>query len=334
MRPRQFLFVDLRPGGAWAAVVSALQAPLVVEDIVKLPDMAALKDLAAKIDPRARYVRAVVASYPDSRLLRHATLENPAKAREETFFDEYLKKNYQLDLSAYSISILNPATGLPVDFEKVVPKEILVAGASQENLAQVQKEIVSHGVYPDRLELGTLATLGGLMHYQRAQQMGSAAVHIEWGADHSIFSICSAKRLEISRVINFGTNTLVAQIQKDLHLKDAASALKVLSTQSLDFNEMGPLILKPLIKELQAAAGYFEVQTGQPLQHFILTLLPGHLQWVQAILAQYLGLSPLAIDYAGWANTLGIKVQGDKVKLAELTPEHIGLFSLMTGGVK
>lgn len=303
-----------------------------IEEIVSLESATALKDLCHRLNPKARYTRANVAVYPDSHFIRHAILENPSKAREPNFFETFLKSQYQLELAENSVEILNPSTGVPVDFDKVVPKEILVTGASQKDIAAVQADIVGQGVYPERLELGTLATLGGLMHYQRAQQIGSNAVLLEWGARQSLFCICSAKRVELCRVIPFGTETLLEEIKNDVHFKDITSVQKALTAGTFDFTEMGPLILKPFIKELQASAGFFEVQTGQPLKNFIITLLPSAFGWVEKILTQYMGLTPLSLDYQGWLNTLGLKARENKVKIEELTRDHLGLISLMIHG--
>ncbi len=326
------LFLDLRPEKPLAAVVSSLTSPSMVEEIVSLEGATALKDLCHRLNPKARYTRANVAIYPDSHFIRHATLENPSKAREANFFETLLKTQYQMELSENSVEILNPSTGVPVDFEKVVPKEILITGAAHKDIVAMQSDVVAQGVYPERLELGTLSTLGGLMHYQRAQQIGSNAVLLEWGAKQSLFCICSAKRVELCRVIPFGTETLLEEIRNDVHFKDISSVQKALSAGTFDFKEMGPLILKPFIKELQASAGFFEVQTGQPLKNFVITLLPPAFGWVEDILTQYMGLTPLSIDYQGWFNTLGLKVRENKIKIEELTRDHLGLVSLMIRG--
>lgn len=328
MRQQRCLIVDWRTEKPLAAIVSSLETPLVIEKIEAVENLSALKELCKTINPKNRYTRAVVGGYPDSRFLKHAMLENPSKAREDNFFAEFLKSQYQLELEENSVVLLNPATGLPVDLEKVVPKELVIAGAKQQEIVQFQNEIVAHGVYPEQLEIGTLATLGGLMNYQRAQQMGSSSVVLEWGKTQSLLSICSAKRVELLRVIPFGTDALMTQIKTSLGLKDESSTLKILSTGGFDMKEMGPAFLKSFIKELQASAGFFEVQTGQALKNFIIQLLPERFAWVEAVLAQYLGLDLISIDYQGWLNTLEIKTK-DEALMSGLGRGHLGLISLM-----
>lgn len=328
MRPKRSFIIDLRPEKPLAALVSNLEAPLVIEKLEVLAGASALKDLCHNYNAKNRYTHAIVGCYPESRFLKHAILENPSKAREESFFTEFLKSQYQLNIDENSVTVLNPATGLPVDFEKVVPKELVIAGGLQKEFQQIQGDLVAQGIYPERLEMGTLATLGGVMSYQHAQQMGSSSVVLQWGKTQSIFSICSAKRVELVRSTPWGTDALISQIKTSLGLKDEASALKILSTGGFDLKEMGPAFLKGLIKELQASAGFFEVQTGQALKHFIIELLPENLGWVEAVLAQYLGLDLLSIDYEGWLNTLGIKTS-DELPISTLTREHFGIISLM-----
>ncbi len=327
MRSKQFLFADLRPEKPICAVASSLESPLELLSVRVLENEAALKECLPGANPR--YTRAIFGVYPQSRFLRHAVLENPSKAREADFFESYLRSQYQLELAQNAVTVLNPTTGLNIDLEKVVPREILFAGAAQKEFQEIQDKIIESGIYPERLELGTVATIGGLTHYQRVQQIGSSTLFLEWGAKKSLFAICSAKRLELLRQVDFGTEALWAQLKADLGLKDDVSAQKILASQTFDFKEMGPVILKRLIKEMQASAGFFEVQTGQPLQHFLVSLLPKNLAWVEEVLSRFLGLDCLPIDYQGWANVLGIQSRSETLKLGEFTREHLGLFSLM-----
>ena len=63
-------------------------------------------------------------------------------------------------------------------------------------------------------------------------------------------------------------------IQAELGLKDEDSARKLFYSNTFDFTEMGPSLLRKLLKELQASTGFYEVQTGQTIGQLYLALLP------------------------------------------------------------
>lgn len=323
------LIMDLRPHNPLVAVLSGGTKPAIIEAILSLENIAALKAVCHEHNPKSRYTRAIAACYPESRFLYQETLENPSKARESAFFEQFFKSHYEKDLSACAVAILNPVTGLMVDLDKVVPKELAFAGAASAELQKIQADVVAQSVYPDRLELGTLSTMGGIIHYQKAQQIGSSAVVLEWGMNETLFIVCSGRRVELLRSIPFGYATLLQRLKTALSLKDDASAAKILEAQGFDFNEMGPVLLKDFIKQLQASAGFFEVQTGQALKHLIPILLPPNLGWMEQVVSQYMGLDLLSIDYQGWMNTLGVKTNEAKVPLGSLNRGHLGIFGLL-----
>ena len=329
MNAQSLFVVDVNPCSTAVATLSSLQPFLQVDDLQLFESSDAALSYISGRKGRARYARAIVSHYPESRFLRHAILENPAKAREETFFDEFLKSQYQLTLSEYAMAALNPSTGLPLDFDKVVPKEIVLCGAKQEEILTFQEGLVAKGIYPERIEIGSLSSIGGLIHYLRAQQIGSSVIMLEWGQKKSTLAICSARRVELLRSVPFGAEALEEQVRIELGLKDAASAKKMLSMGSFDFAEMGPIILKKFLKELQASEGFFEVQTGQSLKNFIVTLLPPSLSWMQPILGDALGLSLLSPDVSGWLNTLGVKVRPESVDFSKLGSGSFSLLSLL-----
>ncbi len=291
-----------------------------------MENLESLKAICHRYNPKVRYTHAALGAYPESRFLCMDVLENTIKAKEQGFFEEFFKTRHQIELSAHSVAIINPMTGLIVDPDKGFPKEVILAGAREEEILKIQAEIVAQSVYPDRLELGSLSMLGGLIHYQKSLQLPSAMAVVEWGSQKSSLMICSAKRVEMLRTIPFGEITLLQRLKSTLSLKDEAAAARILSSPGFDFNEMGTVLLREFIKQLQAAISFFEVQTGQSLKSFIVTLLPKHLSWVDGVLSQHLGPAALTVDYAAWLNASGLKLSAD---VPALSNHHFGVASLV-----
>ncbi len=73
------------------------------------------------------------------------------------------------------------------------------------------------------------------------------------------------EQVDICRPIPYGLNSMFPTVQSELGLKDEDSARKLFFSNTFDFTELGPSLLKKMLKELQASTGFYEVQTGQTI---------------------------------------------------------------------
>jgi hypothetical protein len=83
-----------------------------------------------------------------------------------------------------------------------------------------------------------------------------------------------------------------------------------------------------MTKELQATAGFYEVQTGLTIRHVFLSLLPKNLNWVSKTVSDSLALEVLQPSLEKWLESLRIKPAGG-VEVMNLGARWMGLFSLM-----
>ncbi|WP_309385532.1 hypothetical protein [Cerasicoccus frondis] len=132
----------------------------------------------------------------------------------------------------------------------------------------------------------------------------------------------------MARPVPYGLRSMYPIVQKELGLKDEESAQKLFGSSTFDFAEMGQVLLKKLMKELQASTGFYEVQTGQTIGNIFLGLAPDNLSWIGTTLSKSLGVHVLKPDYESWLEHQGIKVASG-VDLGSLGPRWFGLFSLM-----
>ena len=139
-------------------------------------------------------------------------------------------------------------------------------------MSEQQEMIVDYGVYPERMELGTLSSLGGLINYANFKSITMPTLVLEITSSNSNIFIINNEKIDVTRPIPFGLNGMFPVIQKELDLKDEESAKKLFYSDTFDFTEMGPALLNKMLKELQSSTGFYEVQTGQTIGQIFLTL--------------------------------------------------------------
>jgi hypothetical protein len=330
-RPKA-LFLEVSEYSVLAARASGPAPPFVIEELREAPAGAA-EDLGLLVAEMmglkpGQFAPAVVGLYPTGRFVRRVTLESPAKAKDPAFLVDFIQQQIQIDPAKNTIAILNPEAGVTVVPETGYPKELLVCGAPQEEVREKQRFVVGAGVYPERLEIGSVSTLGGLASCLAAEEIKAPTFLLEISLDSSQAFILHGNTLDLARPIPQGLNNMFPVVQQQLGLKDEESAKKLFYSNTFDFTEMGPVLLKRILKELQASTGYYEVQTGQTIGQLHLSLLPKNLSWMGGTLARGLGVESLKLEYPRWLRRQGIQ-PGPGVELAGLDGRWLGLFSLM-----
>ena len=123
---------------------------------------------------------------------------------------------------------------------------------------------------------------------------------LEMDADNTQSFVIGAGGLDVSRSIPHGFGAMISVVQKELNLKDDESARKLFYSNTFDFTNMGGLLTKKVLKELQSLIGFYEVQTGQSIGQVLCTQMPPKLAWLGGSIAKELGVEPLKLDFAGW----------------------------------
>ncbi len=326
------LFIELSEYAVLVARTSTLQPPFTVEALYEFPaDLNAdtgreLVQLASL--RKGNYVPIVCSAFPAGRFVRRASLDHPTKAREPAYLNDLVRSQYRLDPDTNALEVIEAKTGRSVDFSKVPAREVIFAGAGIEEWTSLQADLVSQNLYPERLELGSLSILGGLANYLRFREDTRPVMSIELTADSAQVFILSAEGLDVARPIPFGLRSMFPIVQEELGLKDEQSAEKLFYSDTFDFTEMAPVLLKKLLREVQASAGFYEVQTGQTISQLFLGHLPKSLSWIGNSFARSLAVEILQPVYEEWFDHLGIEVMPE-VELGNRGARWFGLFSLL-----
>jgi Tfp pilus assembly PilM family ATPase len=226
-----------------------------------------------------------------------------------------------------TLAMIGAATGGPVDSTNGTTKEALFCGSFTEDFKKLQESLLEAGLFPDAIELGSVAMLGGLLSYLAFTESKTPTLFLEIGMEVTNCYILNVNGVDLARPIALGVNSIIPLVQKELGLKDEESAAKLFFSNTFDFGGMGPALIKKLLKELQSSIGFYEVQTGQSIGQLVCAGLPDNLGWLGTTLGATLGVGVLKPDYGPWLKANGIEWDEANVGFPP-GPGHFGLISL------
>lgn len=322
---------------AWLlARCSSMAASLVVDEIVEIPDgdAAALKQALLGIQggkAAGSYLSATCGLYPPGRVLRRATVE-PRKARDLAYLTEVCSQQLRLEADKYTLAVLDAEEGLELDSSRSPIKELLFCGLPTEDIAALQDFLLQNGIYPERMELGTIASLGAAIDYLSFSGIKAPTLLLEFGAEVTHSFILGPGGVETARAVPHGIEAMIPLMHRKLNLKDLESARKLFFSNAFDFSGMGPELLQRLLRELQSAIGFYEVQTGLSVTQVLCTGLPSSLGWIEKAACNGLGIAAVKVELAPWLQARGISLS-ERALPAASDGRCFGLFSLMLPGL-
>jgi Tfp pilus assembly PilM family ATPase len=325
-------FVEMNENSVLLARTNSPSAPMEIEELVEcaLGDAPALADALKQLQPKrppSGYLHAVVGVYPPRRIVRKHTLELK-KMKEAAYMADLFTQQLRIEQDKFTVAMINATDGGDYDLGKANQKEVVFCGAPNEEINAVQQNLLNGGVFPERLELGSVATLGALVDYLSFEKSKTPTLVLDVGNDTTHSFIVSANGVEASRPIPQGLEAMVPVVQKELGLKDEESARKLFRSNTFDFTGMGPLLIKRLLKELQSSIGFYEVQTGQSVGQVICIQLSPKLSWLEGALASSLGIATLKFDPVPWLRSRQVIIP-DALSKTAAEFRWFGLMSLM-----
>lgn len=329
------LFLDISDFAVLAARTSGYKLPFIIEDLREhvLSGSDDAEDVRSFLEGvvdfhGSGYFVSRCGVYPEGRFVHYYEVESVNKAKDLNFLSQILEKEYKIKAAENNVAILDARDGSDLDPNTSLTKQIIFCGGSIEAFQKQQKRLLQFGAYPERMELSTCATLGGIADYAEFSEIASPILFLELTLKSANVFIVNRGQVEVSHTAALGLDSIYPLLQRELGLKDENSARKLFLSNTFDFAEIGPKLLRRLTKELQATTGFYEVQTGQTIEHLILSVLPGNLSWVEKTVADALALNVLNPSYESWLESLQIKI-GDGVEVSNMRGRWMGLFSLM-----
>jgi Tfp pilus assembly PilM family ATPase len=325
-------FLDANDNAVMIARTSAVVAPFTIEEVRECPpnDPAALVEMVKLMQPKKSatgYLHAAVSLSPAKRIVRRQALE-PKRLKEPEYLNDLMAQQLRIEPAKYVMALINATDGADYDLAKGVQKDALFCGLPTDELLALQDLLLAGGIYPERVELGSVAVLGALADYLAGTKAKTPTLMLEVGMESTQSYIVTTAGVEASRPIALGLDSMVPVVQKELGLKDEEAARRLFYSNTFDFTGMGALLVKRLMKELQSSIGFYEVQTGQSVGQVVCTQLMPKLGWLESAIAAGLGISTLRIEPAGWLMNRQITLADSVAKVVQET-RWFGLLSLM-----
>ncbi|CAM3070565.1 hypothetical protein [Rariglobus hedericola] len=325
-------FLDFNDHVVLLARTSKQTAPFVVEEIIECApgDQPALAEALKALQPAKNasgYLHANCGVNAPRRVVRKVTLETK-RLKEPTYLNEATAQQLRIDPEQYTLAILNSNQGTDYDTVKAAQKDAIICGMPTADINLLQDNLLAGGIYPESMELSTVSSVGAMVDYLAFAKIKTPVLMLEIEAEMTNSFIVTASGLEASRPIQQGLEAMIPVVQKELGLKDEASARKLFLSNTFDFTGMGSVLIKKLIKELQSSIGFYEVQTGQSIAQVACTLLPSKLSWLENAIAADLGVSVLKADIPAWLQSRHITL-ADSLPVGAQDIRRLGLFGLM-----
>ncbi|MDD4870672.1 MAG: pilus assembly protein PilM, partial [Kiritimatiellae bacterium] len=110
---------------------------------------------------------------------------------------------------------------------------------------------------PFSLEVSGLATMSTFLHSVGKYIMENAVGVIDFGARISTFALFNKGLLALIRRFNFGTNTLLDNVQQALGV-DRETAQGIVSDGSFDISQSVSEVIEPIVKQLTVSRDFVE----------------------------------------------------------------------------
>ncbi len=298
------LFIELSEFSMLAIQASSLIPPFAIEAVYESPllDAAGTQSFIRSLSGASKnqLSAANCVFYPRKRFLCKADLENPMKGRDDpTYFQKLLRDKFRIETEGQTILAINPHDGYEFGLPPL-PKEVLFCGAPTQEIEFWQNTFIDCAIYPERLEIGTLSGLGGILDYYAFNQIMDPLLWIELSSEGMIAVIIKQNKIDNVRFIPLGVDAILKALQEKLNLADLSAARTIFIEGKCNLSELAPLILAPLIKDLQSFVSFYELQYTTQLKTMAFTLLPSTLSWLSEFIAKSLSISLLEVNYSAW----------------------------------
>lgn len=275
---------------------------------------------------KGQFAKAYCSILPTSRFVRRVTLDSPNRSKDTAYLMELLSSSCKINGNENEVAVLQ-ASGAQLETERPTNKEIMFLGAKSEEVSTLQAKLVGWGVYPLRVELGTLPLVASIQRIAKAEGRKNPTLVLEVGETQSLIYIVSESGMDMTRNISFGIASMLPTIKAELGLADETVARKILLANTFDFAEMAPALLRRLIKEIQASIGFYEVQTGYTIGQVYVANLSSRFQWVGEQLSRGLGLDMMMVSFDRWPGMIGVEVS-PSLDVSNADPLVWNLFAL------
>ena len=327
-KKKEFL-IEYRPTSFKAVRLSSSDS-LLVEEVIELTNVSE-GSVAERIREFASvkangYLSGACAVYPRERMIRKVNVDTP-KGKESEFLLDFIKSESKRSADEMMAFCLDNATGSELEVQSINKRSVLVCGAPRQDFVDLQDDLLSKGIYPSRLELGSVSMIGLFKDVVVWSDGNHPMLLLEIEDEFTNAVIIGGQGVEMARRIEVGLSDVAEALKEEMMLKDLEAATKLLSSSDFDLGSIAPKIFRKLLRELQSSIGFYEVQTGQSVSRVYCSGHGEKMVWFQKSLSELLNLEHFKFDVSKWLGSKGIGFANETIG-KQIDASWLGLLSL------
>lgn len=303
------------------------ERPIVLDRLSELPlgnDEAVTAWFKEAFPSRTGSLPAYCGFHPPERVISREPV-NLRRLYETSYLQSLICDHAKITSAAdWQISLLHPSEGSSLTAENA-PRAGLLIGVPDSAAREIQPRLLGWGVYPRRLELGTLPLLGGLARHLELNAYPHALVVCEISQTQTRVYFLGKDGVHTPAWLPHGLQSVEEIAMKELGAPDVATARQQLAEPSEAARVQGRRLVRVLARHLRPAVDYFEMQTGQRSGALFCAHLPARLTWLGQALSAAVDLEMFLPDYATWLPAVGLEV----AEPASLNPTWLQPLSLL-----
>ena len=271
-------------------------------------DVVSIKKL--KGDPKFTHIIA-----PATLFLYKTNLENKQRTQGVKTLVALLKDRFNIDLAKNKVGALDAETGIEIkETAAILPENICILGAKNEELQQIQSDFATNQFVPQKLNFSVLHVPQGVASYQNMVHSDKPVLFLDFSMRNSCIYVIGKGQILAAYPPTHGLKNLLTLGRKVLKLQDDITTLKYLTGQIIQEDEKQKLLLSRMVSDVKSYINFFEIQTNTQIENIFVNGLLEEFLWLEAHLADELGIKPFAIDYTEWLKHENIVLQ-DKVRI-------------------
>lgn len=275
------------------------------------------------------YLAAYCGFHPAERVLLRELI-NTRRMAEPNFLENLLAEHAKLPtLKDWQVCALHPVEGEL--FNSTTPaRPGLLMGLPLAPVRETQNRLKKLGIRPRRLEVGTIALLGGLTRYVREINYPHAVVVCEIGQTQTRIYFLAKDGVHTPATLPHGLLSIEESAMKELAAPDIVTARQALAAPTDELKGHGRRLVRALTRHLKPAVDYFEMQTGQPIGALFCAHLPPKLGWLEDTLCAAIDLEFLVPDFNTWLPGVGLQLAPDTAPPARCWFQPLSLIGQLT----
>ena len=254
----------------------------------------------------AAYLNCYAGFSPTDRILEREAV-NGKRVMDRAYVFGLLNQRHPTASPAdWQIAFLDTNTGIPLEPDPAT-RPGLFFGVPLSDISSTQRRLTEAGLRAQRLELGILPLLGGVLRWRAATNYAHRVAVCEIGPSQTRLYILAKDGIHTPPAVPYGLTSIAEAAMKELGAADIAAARLALQNPTPEFAAQAKRHVRMITRHLRPAIDFFEMQTGMRIGGLFCSHLPSKYRWLEKAVAPAMELEDIVPPATAWESILGVK---------------------------